>query len=135
MIALRGHAALITGSTKGVGRSIAEAFAQAGAEYAPNGTEIALGLTSAGGQARIVVADQGRGIPRELRQKALERFFRAESSRSTEGSGLGLSLVAAAAKLHGGSIALEDNAPGLRAVLSLPVTPEPRVSAGTPAPA
>lgn len=104
-------------------------------KYAPKGTEIGLDLAHDDVEARIVVADRGAGIPPELREKVLERFFRAESSRSTEGSGLGLSLVAAAAKLHGGRIVLEDNAPGLRAVLSLPMTPEVRVSAGTPAPA
>ncbi len=104
-------------------------------KYAPEGTEIGLALSAQAGEARIVVADRGRGIPQELRERVLERFYRAESSRSTEGSGLGLSLVTAAAKLHGGRIALEDNAPGLRAVLSLPITPAPRASAGLPAPA
>ncbi len=102
-------------------------------KFAPEGSEIGLDLSTAGGEARIVVSDRGSGVPPELREKVVERFFRAESSRSTEGSGLGLSLVAAAAKLHGGRIVLEDNAPGLRAVLRLPVTPEPRVSAGGPA--
>jgi len=102
-------------------------------KYAPEGSAVGLDLSPDAGEARIAVADQGAGIPPELREKVLERFFRAESSRSTDGSGLGLSLVAAAAKLHGGHIALEDNAPGLRAVLSLPVRPEPRVSAGAPA--
>ncbi len=104
-------------------------------KYAPEGSAVSLDLSPAADEAQIVVADKGGGVPPELRDKVLERFFRAESSRSTEGSGLGLSLVAAAAKLHGGRIALEDNAPGLRAVLSLPVRPEPRVSAGAPAPA
>jgi len=101
-------------------------------KFAPEGSTVSLELACDGGEARMVVADRGPGIPPELREKVLERFFRAESSRSTEGSGLGLSLVAAAAKLHGGRIALEDNEPGLRAVLSLPVRPEPRVSAGAP---
>ena len=54
------------------------------------------------------------------RERALARFVRLEKSRSRPGSGLGLSLVAAVARLHGGSIRLEDNAPGLRAVLTLP---------------
>ncbi len=104
-------------------------------KYAPEGSAVGLELALAAREARIVVTDLGAGIPPELRDKVLERFFRAESSRSTEGSGLGLSLVAAAAQLHGGRLALEDNAPGLRAVLILPVTPEPRVSAGAAAPA
>jgi signal transduction histidine kinase len=47
----------------------------------------------------------------------LERFYRLDRSRSTPGSGLGLSLVAAVAKLHGARISLEDNEPGLRVTL------------------
>jgi len=51
----------------------------------------------------------------------MERFVRLDKSRSLPGTGLGLSLVAAVARLHGGELRLEDNAPGLKAVLSLPV--------------
>ena len=69
----------------------------------------------------IAVGDRGPGVAPEDRQRALQRFVRLEKSRSRPGSGLGLSLVAAVARLHGGSIRLEDNAPGLRAVLNLPV--------------
>jgi signal transduction histidine kinase len=58
----------------------------------------------------------------EDRERALARFVRLEKSRSRPGSGLGLSLVAAVARLHGGSIRLEDNRPGLRAVLALPAS-------------
>ncbi len=75
----------------------------------------------AGDHARIVVADQGAGIPEADRARVLERFVRLEASRSRPGSGLGLSLVAAVVHLHGGSIALEDNAPGLRVVILLPL--------------
>ena len=49
-----------------------------------------------------------------------DRFVRLESSRSTAGNGLGLSLVRAVARLHGGDAWLEDNAPGLKAVITLP---------------
>ncbi|WP_282607575.1 sensor histidine kinase KdpD [Pelagibius sp. Alg239-R121] len=71
--------------------------------------------------SKIVVADQGPGIPDQSdRKRVLERFHRLEASRSTPGNGLGLSLVAAVAKLHGGTLELDDNAPGLRATLSLP---------------
>jgi signal transduction histidine kinase len=66
------------------------------------------------------VSDQGHGIPPEDRARATERFFRGESARSTPGSGLGLSLVQAVATLHGGSLRLEDNEPGLRAVIVMP---------------
>jgi len=63
------------------------------------------------------VSDNGPGIPVEDRSKATERFYRGDSSRGTPGVGLGLSLVAAVAKLHGGSLELTDNYPGLRATL------------------
>ena len=55
------------------------------------------------------------------RERVVERFYRLESSRTTPGSGLGLSLVAAVAALHGGRLRLEDNGPGLRACLVLPL--------------
>ena len=63
----------------------------------------------------VVVADDGPGIPERDRPKAAERFFRGDASRGTPGVGLGLSLVQAIAKLHGGSLELGDNNPGLRA--------------------
>jgi len=71
-------------------------------------------------QVRLIVADNGPGIPEDQRGHALKRFTRLETSRSRPGSGLGLSLVAAVARLHGGGIALEDNRPGLRVVITLP---------------
>ncbi|MDX5366456.1 MAG: HAMP domain-containing histidine kinase [Alphaproteobacteria bacterium] len=70
----------------------------------------------------LSVADRGPGIPPEERQHVLERFVRLEASRNTPGSGLGLSLVAAVARLHGGTIELGDNEPGLRVSMSLPVS-------------
>lgn len=69
----------------------------------------------------IVVADHGPGISEADRDRALKRFVRLEASRTRPGTGLGLSLVAAVARLHAGTIRLEDNAPGLRAVLVLPL--------------
>ena len=68
----------------------------------------------------ISVADRGPGISEEDRSRATERFFRAESARSTSGSGLGLALVAAVAQLHNGTLHLGDNHPGLRAMMALP---------------
>jgi len=73
------------------------------------------------GEARIIVADRGPGVPASERARVLGRFVRLEASRSEPGSGLGLSLVAAVARLHGGSLRLEDNEPGLRVVLVLPM--------------
>jgi signal transduction histidine kinase len=68
----------------------------------------------------ICVSDRGPGISEEDRSRATERFFRAESARSTTGSGLGLALVAAVAQLHNGTLHLADNHPGLRAIVALP---------------
>jgi hypothetical protein len=62
----------------------------------------------------VVVADDGPGIPEQDRPKAAQRFFRGDASRGTPGVGLGLSLAQAVAKLHGGSLQLGDNNPGLR---------------------
>jgi signal transduction histidine kinase len=69
---------------------------------------------------RCGVADHGPGIPEADRGRAVERFVRLEASRTRPGSGLGLSLAAAVATLHGGELRLDDNAPGLRATLILP---------------
>jgi len=71
-------------------------------------------------QIEISIADHGPGIPEADRPRATERFYRGEQARSTPGTGLGLALVSAIAQLHGGMLRLEDNDPGLRAVLVLP---------------
>lgn len=72
------------------------------------------------GDVTATIADHGPGIPPEAREKVLERFQRLEKSRNKPGSGLGLSLVDAVVKLHGGRLALEDNQPGLRATITIP---------------
>ena len=73
--------------------------------------------------ARLIVADRGRGIPEDFRDRALDRFTRLDESRTTTGSGLGLSLVRAVAQLHGGSVELGDNRPGLKVTMSFPLPP------------
>jgi signal transduction histidine kinase len=73
------------------------------------------------GEVLIAVADRGPGIPEAERGRVLERFVRLETARSRPGFGLGLSLAAAVARLHGGALRLEDNEPGLRVVLALPL--------------
>ncbi len=65
----------------------------------------------------LVVSDSGPGIPAEDRPRVIERFVRLESSSNSPGTGLGLSLVAAVARLHDAELVLHDNAPGLRAEL------------------
>jgi signal transduction histidine kinase len=87
-----------------------------------NGERSGILVTADAEQDRIVltVSDHGPGIPSADRSRVVDRFVRLERSRSLPGSGLGLSLVSAVARLHGGELKLEDNAPGLRARISLP---------------
>jgi signal transduction histidine kinase len=67
----------------------------------------------------VSVSDTGPGIPDHAREEVFRRFHRLEVARSTPGSGLGLSLVEAVAHLHDGSVRVEDNHPGLTAILDL----------------
>lgn len=92
--------------------------------YGSTGGEIRVGVASDGKQMRIDVADRGPGIPTELRGEAMRRFGRLDSSRSKEGAGLGLALAEAIAHLHEGYLILEDNEPGLRTSLELPLRPQ-----------
>src|SRR6266511_1027897 len=87
-----------------------------------NGAEADIVVKAMGEGDRILltVTDAGPGIPEADRGRAVERFVRLEQSRSQPGSGLGLSLASAVARLHGGELKLEDNHPGLRTVISLP---------------
>jgi signal transduction histidine kinase len=89
-------------------------------KFSPDGGTVRL-VASCSTMVFVAVEDQGPGIPPSEREKATNRFYRGETARSTPGSGLGLSLVQAVAFLHGGTLRLEDNRPGLRAVLSLPL--------------
>lgn len=82
--------------------------------------EIVVTAQAEGDRIMLGIADHGPGIPAADRARAVERFVRLEQSRSLPGSGLGLSLASAVAQLHGGELRLEDNAPGLKAVLVLP---------------
>jgi signal transduction histidine kinase len=71
-------------------------------------------------EVAISVADDGPGILPADRERVLKRFVRLDTSRSASGTGLGLSLVAAIAELHGGRIELNDNRPGLKVTIALP---------------
>ncbi len=82
--------------------------------------KVSVGVRSANGRVLIEVGDNGPGIPAEDRLRVVERFVRLEKSRTEAGSGLGLSLVNAVARLHKGEFRIEDNAPGVRAVIDLP---------------
>ena len=74
-----------------------------------------------GNRIELTVADRGPGVAAQDRARVLERFMRLEGSRSRPGSGLGLSLASAVARLHHGALRLDDNEPGLRVTIDLPV--------------
>ncbi|GAC1584179.1 MAG: ATP-binding protein [Sphingomicrobium sp.] len=89
-------------------------------KYATTGCDIRLIVSQDGKRLRLGVADRGPGIEEAQRGTARKRFGRLDSSRSTEGAGLGLALVEAIAHLHNGALALEDRSPGLIAWIDLP---------------
>ncbi len=91
----------------------------AGVSVPPAGPVMISVLRRSEGSVEISVTDKGPGIAAADRERATKRFVRLEQSRSRPGTGLGLSLVAAVARLHGGLVRLDDNAPGLRIVLRL----------------
>jgi signal transduction histidine kinase len=84
------------------------------------GAQIVVRALDAGDRILLTVSDNGPGIAEEDRSRVVERFVRLERSRSRPGSGLGLSLASAVARLHGGELRFEDNAPGLKSVIALP---------------
>ena len=88
------------------------------------GGRIEVSTSSEGGRAVVRVADQGPGVPEAEREKILRRFYRLDQGGTghTSGAGLGLAMVAAVARAHGGELRLDDNRPGLAVELSLPVT-------------
>lgn len=88
--------------------------------HASAGHELMLSAAPAPDAIRLIVADRGPGISAEQHAEALRRFGRLDAARSKTGAGLGLSLVEAVARLHHGQFLLEDNRPGLRAVLQIP---------------
>ena len=82
--------------------------------------EVTVGVSPSAAGTALAVTDRGPGIPGAERRHVLRRFYRLERSRNSPGNGLGLSLVAAVAKLHGARIDMADNAPGLRIALRFP---------------
>lgn len=112
----RAHPALLR---QAVGNLLHNAVIHAG-----TGANVTVCVQEAGlGRVRVVVADDGPGVPPDQLGRVQERFVRLEAARTTPGSGLGLALVAACAKLHGGRLVLSDNHPGLVAALELVDTP------------
>jgi signal transduction histidine kinase len=121
-----GRGAIVRGHRQLVAQAIANITDNA-VKYTPPGGTVTL-TTSGRPVPTVTVGDTGPGIPAELREHAKQRFVRLDEQRSTPGSGLGLSLVEAVAKLHDARLALEDNGPGLR--VSLTFQPAPAEAAG-----
>jgi signal transduction histidine kinase len=88
--------------------------------HAGEGAAIRVGVGRIQGAPVLWVADDGPGVPAAEREKLFDRFYRLEHSRSAPGSGLGLALVAAVARLHGAEVRLYDAQPGLEARVSFP---------------
>ena len=116
----------VHGSRELVGQAVANLIDNA-IKYgagSPGGASGAVTVTAERdeGEVRIKVADRGPGIAEADRERVLDRFVRLEEARTRPGFGLGLSLAAAVARLHGGALTLRDHRPGLEAILSLPVS-------------
>jgi len=119
-------AAPVHGNRELVSQALANLIDNAIKYAGPNGkingmpAEIVVKAGNDGDRITLSVAARGPGIPDADRGRVVERFVRLEQSRSEPGSGLGLSLASAVARLHGGELKLEDNHPGLRTTIALP---------------
>jgi signal transduction histidine kinase len=91
-----------------------------GIRHCPSGTNIRLGLYSKDEFVCTSLEDNGPGIAHDEYTKVFRRLYRLEKSRTSPGTGLGLSLVKAIADLHGAEIRLEDANPGLRFLMTYP---------------
>lgn len=101
------------------------------AKYTPRGGAISVSARHPDdSQAEITVADTGPGIDASEKSSVTARFYRGRAADGIGGIGLGLSVVEAVARLHGGALELGDNAPGLIATLRIATNP-PAAPAGT----
>lgn len=88
--------------------------------HTPPGTRVTVSLKHQAKVVELSVADDGAGVPDTARTQIFQRFFRVETSRTTAGNGLGLSIVAAVADLHAAQLSAEDNRPGLKVEMRFP---------------
>ncbi len=127
-----GGAAIIAGNRTLISQALANLVDNA-IKYTPAGGHVRIVIENTAKGVAVVVADNGTGIPAEERERVTERFVRLEASRNSPGSGLGLSLVLAVARLHDAQLQLSDNGPGLRAaILFQHETVRPRVQISAP---
>ena len=109
----------VTGHRQMLGQAVANLLDNA-VKFTPRGGRIIVSLEKNNGGPVLRVSDNGPGIPEAHRESVLQRFVRLDGSRTAPGSGLGLSLVAAVARLHDATLTLADNQPGLSASLAFP---------------
>jgi len=112
-------ATMIDGNRSFISQALANLVDNA-IKYTPSGGSVTVTALETPQGVELRVADSGPGIPAEERARVVERFVRLEASRNSPGTGLGLSLVAAVARLHDARLILEDNHPGLRATIRFP---------------
>lgn len=91
------------------------------ARHTPDGTQVHIVVDRRDHQIIITIADNGPGIPADRHAQAMRRFGRIAPGHDRNGHGLGLPLAAAIVRLHHGALLLEDGAPGLRIVITLPI--------------
>ena len=114
---------VVAGEAEGLRRLLRNLIDNA-MRYAKSGVQVTARREDS--EAVLTVSDDGPGIPEADRERAFDRFVRLDDARSRDetqagGAGLGLAIVRAIARTHGGSAHLEDGAPGLRAVVRIPV--------------
>lgn len=114
------RAVTVTGDRHLLGQVLANLIENA-IHHTPRGTTITVGLSVGQDHVDLSVTDNGPGIPEAERDLVLRRLYRLDTSRSTPGHGLGLSLVASIAQVHDAKLQLTDAGPGLRVTLSFPV--------------
>ena len=113
------HRAIVAGDPAGLRRVLANLLDNA-VRHA--GSAVAVTVSTVDGVVTVTVADDGAGIPAADRDRVFDRFTRLDAGRGRDfgGAGLGLAIVRELVRAHGGTVALTDAEPGLRAVLALP---------------
>jgi two-component system, OmpR family, sensor histidine kinase MprB len=102
----------VYGDAAGLSRAVLNLLDNA-AKWSPQGGRVVVRLTRVDVlHAELVVSDQGPGIPPQERALVFERFYRSTSARAMSGSGLGLAIVKQVVLKHGGTLRIEDTAPG-----------------------
>ncbi len=118
-IRIEGRSASVNGNRALLEQAVSNLVENA-LRYAPDGSDILVSSYSEGNNTQVSVSDSGKGVPEADRARVLEPFMTLDPSRSDGSSGLGLALVSSVVRLHGGSVSLSDNAPGLTVRMIFP---------------